>query len=116
MSKPDFTGTWKFNPSKSSLQIPAPDSATFVIDHREPLFHLSRTHVVDGTSDTFAIELTVNGEQVVRNHSGMAIQARLYWEGETLVCDSVFVREGESASNIVRYRLADTDKPSWPRS
>ncbi len=29
--KPDFTGTWKFNPGKSRLQIPIPDSAIFVI-------------------------------------------------------------------------------------
>src|SRR5262245_30057558 len=107
MAKPDFTGTWKFNRGRSSLQIPPPDSTTFVIDHREPRFHLSRTHVVGGNSDTFSIELTTDGEQVVSDHNGLEIQARLRWEGGSLVFDSELVREGMRATNVVRYRLAD---------
>ena len=107
MAKPDFTGTWKLNRGRSSLQIPAPDSTTFVIEHREPRFRLSRTHVAGGNSDTFAIELTTDGEQVVCNHGGLEIQARLRWEGETLVFDSELVREGTRATNVVRYRLAE---------
>src|SRR5262245_43548967 len=110
MVKPDFTGTWKFNRSRSSLQIPAPDSTTFVIEHREPRFHLSRTHVVGGNRDTFSIELTTDGERVVCNHDGLEIQARLRWEGETLVFDSELVREGTRATNVVRYRLAEAGR------
>src|SRR5262249_47325453 len=75
MAKPDFTGIWKFNRSRSSLQIPAPDSTTFVIEHREPRFHLSRTHVVGGHRDTLSLELTTDGALVVCNHGGLAIQA-----------------------------------------
>src|SRR5262245_13311903 len=107
MAKPDFTGIWRFNRGRSSLQIPAPDSTTFVIEHREPRFHPSRTHAVGGTSDTFSIELTTDGEPVTCNHVGLEIQARLRWEGETLVFDSELVREGTRAANVVRYRLAD---------
>jgi hypothetical protein len=90
MTKPDFTGTWEFNSNKSTLQIPSPDSTTFVIEHREPHFHLERTHVF-GTL----------------NQGGLEIRARLYWEGETLVCDSRLEQGGEQATNIVRYSLAD---------
>ncbi len=109
MAKPDFTGTWKFNRSKSSLQIPSPDSTTFVIEHNEPRFHLERTHVFGGNSDTFSIDLTTNGKVVERNHRGFEIRASLCWEGETLVFDSILHREGEQATNIVRYKLADKD-------
>jgi len=107
MTKPDFTGTWKFDSNRSSLQIPSPDSTTFVIEHREPRFHLERTHVFGGNSDTFSIDLTTGGEAVVLNHGGFEIRACLHWEGETLVIDSSLNREGEQATNIVRYRLAD---------
>jgi hypothetical protein len=107
MAKPDFTGIWKFNRSRSSLQIPEPDSTTFVIEHREPRFRLCRTHVVGGNSDTFSIELTADGEQVVCNHGGLEIQARLRWERDTLVFDSELAREGTRATNVVRYRLGD---------
>jgi hypothetical protein len=29
MAKPDFTGIWRFNRGRSSLQIPAPDWTIF---------------------------------------------------------------------------------------
>jgi hypothetical protein len=110
MSKPDFTGTWKFNPAKSSLQIPQPDSTTFVIEHREPRFRLCRTHVVGGNSDTFRIDLTTDGAQVVCDHGGLEIQARLRWEGESLVFDSILTRGEMRATNVVRYRLAEAGR------
>ena len=107
MAKPDFTGTWKFNPDKSSLQIPAPESTTFVIEHRDPRFHLERTHVFGGNSDTFSIDLMTNAEAVVHAHAGFEIHASLQWEEETLIFDSKLEREGELATNIVRYSLSD---------
>jgi hypothetical protein len=107
MAKPDFSGTWKFNRSKSSLQIPPPDSTIFTIEHHEPRFHLSRTHVFAGKRDTFSIDLTTDGETAVREHNNMKIYARLYWENETLVFDSKIEREGKKATNVVRYKLAD---------
>jgi hypothetical protein len=64
MTKPDFTGTWKLNHGKSSLQIPAPESTIFVIEHSEPHFHLERTHVFGGNSDTLSIDLTMLAERL----------------------------------------------------
>jgi hypothetical protein len=110
MEKPDFSGTWKFNQSRSSLQIPAPDSTTFVIQHNEPRFHLERTHIFKGQSDTFAIELTTDGKVVELNHAGLVLSAHLQWEGETLLFDSIVTREGKRGTNVVRYKLADQNQ------
>lgn len=107
MSKPDFTGTWKFNAERSSLQIPAPDSTTFMVEHREPHFRMSRTHVVGGSSDTFSIELVTDGSEVVQDRGDLQICARLYWEGETLVFESILTRDEGQATNVVRYSLAE---------
>jgi hypothetical protein len=107
MAKPDFTGIWQFNPSKSLLQIPAPESTTFFIEHREPCFRLERTHVFDGNSDTFSIELATDGKPVALNHRGLEIRASLNWEGETLLFYSTVERDGVQATNIVRYRLLE---------
>lgn len=107
MAKPDFTGAWKFNPEKSSLQIPAPESTLFAIEHSEPRFRLERTHVFGGNSDTFCIDLTTDGKTVVRVHAGFEIHADLRWEGATLIFNSRLEREGEQATNIVRYILSD---------
>ncbi len=107
MPNPNFSGKWKFNSARSSLQIPVPESSTFVIEHREPLFRLTRTHIIDGREDTFTIELATDGEPVSHSHRGFVIHARLYWEGDALVFDSRLTREGEQATNFVRYTLED---------
>ncbi len=108
MQKPDFAGTWKFNPGRSVLQIPAPDSSIFVVEHLEPIFRLSRTHVVGETSDTFALDLTTDGKEVVVVRVDRRLRARAYWEGETLVFDSHLTRGGEEATNVVKYKLSRT--------
>ena len=108
VKKPDFTGTWKFNPSKSMLQIPGPDASVFVIDHREPLLRLSRTHIFEGRSDTFELDLTTNGKEVIGEHGELHLRSRAYWEGETLVFETNVLQRGEGGVNIVRYTLSNT--------
>jgi RimJ/RimL family protein N-acetyltransferase len=106
MSKPDFTGTWAFNPGKSRLQIRAPDETLFVIDHREPDLHISRTHQVAETRDSFSLDLTTDGREVSIERADLRLRARAYWEGDTLVFDSRLTRAGEEATNVVRYTLS----------
>ena len=108
MLKPNFTGRWKFNPKRSSLEIPPPDSAIFVVEHREPIVRLSRTHIIGGKSDSFEINLTTDGKEVEVAREGLKIRARAYWEDDTLVFDSHVSRGDQEGSNIVRYTLNDT--------
>jgi hypothetical protein len=75
MYRPNFTGTWKFSPSRSVLQIAPPDSTIFVVEHAEPTFCLSRAHVIGKTSDTFTIELTTDGKEVVVDRDELHIRA-----------------------------------------
>jgi hypothetical protein len=104
--KPDFSGTWKFNAEKSKLQIPAPSSSTFMVDHKEPKFHLTRTHVYDGKPDTWSIDLTTDGKEVVQQEADRTLHARLYWEGNELVFDSKIVLKDREATNVVKYQLS----------
>jgi len=109
MKRPNFTGTWKFNPSKSVLQIHAPDSTVLAIDHREPIFRLSRTHTVGKTSDTFALDLTTDGTEVTVERDNMMLRARARWAGDTLVFHTTLIQGGVDASNIVKYKLTGID-------
>lgn len=83
--RPNFSGVWRYNPEKSTLQIPPPTSTTLCIDHREPDFHLSRTHVFGGKSDTWSIHLTTDGKEVVLKEEDRTLHSRSYWEGNKLV-------------------------------
>lgn len=112
MPKPDFSGTWSFDPGKSKLEISPPESSVFVVEHREPHLRLSRTHVFGGKSDTFTLELTTDGREAVIERGGLRLRARAYWDGDTLVFDSRVARGGEEATNLVRYDLA-ADRKSF---
>ena len=107
MEKPDFTGTWNFNRQRSQLEIPPPDSTIFVIDHQEPIFRLERTHTTGGLIDRMQLELKAGEGPSTQMHGDIEIRARLYWEGDVLVCESVLTRGKDQGLNIVRYRLSD---------
>lgn len=106
-SKPDFSGTWALQPDRSSLEIQVPESSVFTIDHQDPHWRLERTHVFDGRANTLVLDLLTDGVPVVREVGGVEIHSRLYWEGDTLVLESVDTLNGEEFNNVVRYRLAD---------
>jgi hypothetical protein len=109
-AKPNFTGKWNFNLAKSKLEIPPPTSSRFVVDHREPKFRLTRTHIYAERSDTITVEFTTDGKESVQDFGERRARIRAHWEGTTLVAEmSVTAREGEGA-NVVRYSLQDRGK------
>ncbi len=105
MPKPDLSGSWRFDRDRSTLQIPAPDDTLVVLEHREPMLRITRTHVSGGARDTFSIELTTDGKVVEVHHGDLSLAARAYWDGDTLVFDTRILRGGEEASNVVRYSV-----------
>ena len=108
--KPNFSGEWYFVPTKSKLQIPAPASGTFRIEHREPAIKIARTFIREGKSDTWGIEMTTDGKEVVQEGNGQTSRARLYWEGSDLVLDEKITLKDRQATNVVKYHLSNGDK------
>lgn len=110
MTKPNFTGTWKFNPAASVLQIQAPDATIIVIEHREPKLRLSRTHVSGEKQDTFSLVLRTDGKEIAAAAGGRQLRCRAHWEGESLVFESILGKSPEEATNVVRYTLSGDGK------
>ena len=108
MSRPDFSGTWVLDLSRSSLEIMIPDSSIFVIDHREPILIGERTHFLDGVSNTSSgSEATTDSVLTVLQAGDLEIQTRVYWDGQTLVLAQEWSQGGVPVTNLVRYTLAD---------
>lgn len=105
--KPDFSGSWTFDPERSSLQMAAPDASTFVIEHREPHWRVTRTHVYGDRSDTLTLELTTDGETVTETLRGWEVDSRMHWDDGTLVFESTMSRGSQATVVVVRYRLED---------
>lgn len=108
--KPNFTGVWKLNLQKSKLEIPPPTATTFRIDHREPHFHLSRTHVYGKQSDTWSADLTTDGKEYYQKEGNLETWTRVYWDGDSLVLDQKIKLNGKEGTNVVRYSLADNGR------
>lgn len=106
-TRPDFSGTWLFDAARSTLQVPAPDSLIFVIDHRDPLFRMSNTHYTGADSTTFAIDLTTDSAEVEHSTADVQLRSRSYWDGDVVVFTATFPVQGGEVSNITRYTLAD---------
>ena len=105
-AKPDFSGVWKINLRESRLQIPAPDAGIFSIEHKEPNFRLSRTFVRSGQEDTWTIDLTTDGKEVVQEDEGETFRGKLTWQGADLFLDSTVSVGGRTAANKVTYHLS----------
>ena len=107
IQQPNFTGTWHLSLSKSRLEIPAPAATTFIVDHRDRVFRLTRTHIYGDQSDTLTFEFTTDGREHRRLQAGLETRARMRWDGASLVVQMQFNRNGEEGSEMVRYELAD---------
>jgi hypothetical protein len=104
--KPDFSGTWRASFTRSKLQMPAPESTVFVIDHREPEFRLTRTHSFAGKSDTWSVILRTDGSETVREEPGRTLRLRLRWQGDALRFSVRLALPGGLGSDDVRYTLS----------
>jgi len=86
LAKPNFTGNWKLNVSKSDFgQMPAPDSMTQTITHADP--NLTVLIKQSGERGEFEIEgkYTTDGKECVNQFGPAEVKSTLKYEGETLV-------------------------------
>jgi hypothetical protein len=109
-TKPDFSGTWIFNPAKSKLEIDPPTKSIFVIEHRDPKFSLSRTHTWGEESDAWIFDSTTDGKEHYQKDGEFESWSRLTWMGEELILEMKVVYGGEEGTNVVHYRLAEGGK------
>jgi hypothetical protein len=112
--KPDFSGTWVLNLQRSKIEIANPPAAsTFTIRHKEPAFHLERTHTYSsGRTNTWSIDLVTDGKhEVTATEGSTSSRTRMYWEGDALVLDmTITTADGESGTNVVHYTLSPDGK------
>jgi hypothetical protein len=88
-SKPNFSGSWKVNNSKSDFgPMPAPQSITSKIDHKEPNLKIATTWVGDQGERTFEFSYTTDGKENTNTFGNAEIKSKATWEGSTLLIAS----------------------------
>ena len=110
--KPNFSGTWRFNPEKSNMEttIPTQSELIFVIEHKGSKFKLTRTIIIGERTDTVSWEATTDGKEHYRKDGDFESWMRMTWMGDELILKSRLRRHGEQGTNEAHYRLADEGK------
>ncbi len=110
--KPDFSGTWIFNPAKSRLEMELPTKMIWVIEHRDPKITTTSTRTWKGGFDDSetGTPTTIGGKEHYEKDGEEELWSRQYWLGEELVWEFKVVRAGEEGTIVVHKRLADGGK------
>lgn len=107
LARPDYSGEWLFSAGSSRLQIGSPDAVSFTIEHHEPSFRLERLLRFGDRSDTFTIELVIGNEHEPIVRGDAMLYPSMEWDAEQLVLRTTIRRQGELATNLLRYHLED---------
>ncbi len=105
---PNFTGEWVIDKANSKIEIfdiARLESASVVLDHREPNFKFQRTWILDGKKQLASYELLTDGKEVTLSNLGLGRYARLYWEGNELVFVQRIGAVDGDYTDTVHYRL-----------
>jgi hypothetical protein len=92
--KPDVSGTWKMNPSRSKLSAPNNlDNLAIKFEQKDSILAETLTSSDGGSEQTFSLKYTLDGQESEQTVDGIKSQTSARWEGETLVL--VWKIEGE---------------------
>ena len=90
VAKPNFSGEWKLNTSKSSFgQMPAPSSATWKIAHEEPKLSTNVKQSSDMGEFAFDANYTTDGKESTNKGFGdSTLKSVAKWDGDTLTIET----------------------------
>lgn len=113
--KPDFTGTWKLDPSKSDFgQMPAPEKMERIIDHKDPAIKIKTTQSTPNGDRTTDTAYTLDGKEQKQESPRGVIVYTPKWEGSVVVIDSkrTMTIQGQQVeiTGVERWSLSDDGK------
>lgn len=88
-SKPNFSGTWKLNTSKSDFgPLPAPTSRTDVIEHNDPALKVATTADTPQGPQSFTSNYTTDGKEATNKRGPAEAKSTITWDGNKLVVNT----------------------------
>ena len=109
--KPNFSGSWKMNATKSDFgPMPAPSAATRTITHTDPELKFKATQTTDNGEQTTEATYKTDGTEFMVKRRNMEIKAIGKWDGAKLVVKSKFEAQGMEISSTENWTLAADGK------
>ena len=111
VAKPNFTGDWKLNPSKSSFgDFPAPSSMTMKIGHEDPNLKVATSMASDRGEFTWEAAYTTDGKECTNTMRDNESKSVVTWEGDTLIINTKASFGGNDVTINDKWTLAGDGK------
>ncbi len=108
LAKPNYTGDWKLNPSKSSFgEMPAPHSMTSKIAHNEPKLEATSKSSGDQGDFEFHAVYTTDGQECNNEIMGSPVKSTVKWDGDALIIHSKMNFGGNDMTVSDRWTLSE---------
>jgi hypothetical protein len=109
--KPNFSGEWKMNASKSVLgPVPAPTSWTRKITHREPSLTIANEQKGGIGEQSYTRTYTTDGKEIAFQSDGTDVKGGATWDGDVLVIYSHADAGGTTISITEKMTLSGGSK------
>ncbi|HBY58760.1 MAG TPA: hypothetical protein DEH78_02990 [Solibacterales bacterium] len=109
--KPDFSGEWKLNLSKSDYgPVPAPDMMVRKVAHKEPELTVTTTQKGQMGEFTTEAKYATDGKEYVNKTRRGEAKSVLKWEGAALVITTKLDFQGNEIVTVDRWTLAEDGK------
>jgi hypothetical protein len=110
-AKPNLSGTWKVNVSKSDFgPMPAPDSQTDKVTHEDPDVKIGVTSTGQMGDLNYDLHYTTDGKETTNTVVGNEMKSTAKWEGDELVIDTTGNFNGTDFTAKDRWTLSDDAK------
>jgi hypothetical protein len=110
-AKPNFTGEWKMNASKSDFgQLPAPEKMVRTIQHDEPNLHIKTNQVGSQGEITTELKYTTDGKEATNTTRGGQVKGTAKWDGDVLVIESTRTIQSVEINQVDRWSIAPDGK------
>jgi len=110
-AKPNFSGRWKMNASRSDFgAIAAPTSLVQQVTHNDPDLKVVTTQVGEMGDFTLEYSYTTDGKECVNKFRDIERKSTVKWEGDTLVIESRMDVGGNAVTVIEKWSLSEDGK------
>jgi hypothetical protein len=110
-SKPDFSGEWKLEPSKSDFgPMPAPDKVVQKIVHKDPALELESTQVDGGSERKLAMTYRTDGTPTKGKIGENEVVSTASWDGSVLAIESKLQIPNRTLTFKERWTMAEDRK------
>jgi len=89
LAKPNFSGDWKVNVSKSEFgQMPAPSSMTGKITHQDPSLKVAIKQSGERGEFEYEMSYSTDGKETTNEIRDNTMKSTAKWDGDVLVIDT----------------------------